>query len=121
MSLQTVLLVVSGKVGFTVDETKFSPNLQKRFGELQAMRGFLDKTRVEVNTLSRTLAESKREVVIPGLAGLLVVLLGVNTMPLALPGMLCLGLSGFLYYTNARPVEQSLTRKKRELQSIAGA
>ena len=91
MSLQTVLLVVSGKVGFTVDETKFSPNLQRRFGELQAMRGFLDKAGVEVNALVRKLVESKREVVIPGLSGLLVVLLGVNVVPLILPGVLCLG------------------------------
>lgn len=116
-----MLLAVSGKVGFTVDETRFSPNLQKRFGELQAMRGFLDKTRVDVNALARTLGESRREVVIPGLTGLLVVLLGVNMMPLILPGALCLGLSGFLYYTHARPVEQSLVRKRRELESIAGA
>src|SRR2546425_7201484 len=116
MSLQTVLLVVSGKVGFTVDETKFSPNLQRRFGELQVMRGFLDKTRVEVDTLARMLAGSRSEVLIPGLAGLLVVLLGVNIVPLVLPGALCLGLSGFLYYTHARPVEQLLVRKKRELE-----
>ncbi len=121
MSLQSVLLAVSGRVGFTVDETKFSPNLQKRFGELQAMRGFLDKTRVEVNTLAGTLVESRGHVLIPGLTGLLVVVLGVTITPLIVPGALCLGLSGFLYYTDARPVELSLVRKRRELESIAGA
>ncbi len=121
MSLQSVLQTVSGRVGFTVDETKFSPNLQKRFGELRAMRGFLDKAGVEVNMLARTLVESRRYVLIPGLTGLLVALLGGTIMPLIVPGALCLGLSGFLYYTDARPLEQSLVRKKRELESIAGA
>ncbi len=121
MSLQSVLLAVSGKVGFTVDETKFSPNLRKRFSELQAMRGFLDKTRVEVNTLAGTLVESRGHVLITGFTGLLVVLLGVTITPLIVPGALCMGLSGLLYYTKARPVEQSLVRKRRELESIAGA
>ena len=54
MSLQTVLLALSSKVGFTVDETKVSPNLLKRIGELQTMRGFLDQTGVEVNKHART-------------------------------------------------------------------
>ncbi len=121
MSLQSVLLAVSGKVGFTVDGAKVSPNLQRRFAELQVMRGFLDKASSEVNTLARVLAESRSHVLIPGLTGLLVVLLGVTSTPLVVPGTLCLGLSGFLYYTDARPVEQSLARKKRELGSIAAA
>ncbi len=121
MSLQTVLLALSSKVGFTVDETKVSPNLLKRIGELQTMRGFLDQTGVEVSKLARTCRESQRLVLIPGLIGLFVVLLGVTGTPLILPGVLCLGLSGVLYYTGARPVQLSLARKKRELESITTA
>lgn len=122
MSLQSVLLAISDKVGFTVDETKFSPNLQKHFGELQTMHGFLDQTSAEVNTLARTREESRQHVLIPGLIGLLVVFLGVTTSaPLIVPGTLCLGLSCILYYASARPVERSLSRKKRELESITTA
>ncbi len=121
MSLQAVLLAVSGRAGFTVDETKFSPNLQKRFSELQAMRGFLDRASVDVSTLARRLVTARRHVVIPRIVGLVVVFLGLISLPLILPGVLCLGLSAVLYYTDARRVEESLARRRREMESIAGA
>ena len=118
MSVQSVLLAVSGRVGIAVDETKLSPGLQKRLGELQTTRGFLDRISVEVGTLGRKQEESSRILLVPGIIGLLVVFLGAASAPLILPGMFCLGLAGILYFTTARPVEQSLARKKRELGSI---
>lgn len=119
MSHQAILSMLGSKVGFRFNESELSPTLRKRLGDLESLKGVLDRSGNEIGGLEHRKATTWGYAFFSGLVGLVLLILGFVSLLFIVLGVIALGIAVSFYRSRARPLNLMLSQKRRDLAVIA--
>jgi len=121
MSRESILSILSNRVGFPFEESELSPTLRRQMGDLVSLKQNLDDAGFIVDNLARRKGNLWIYIVISILVGVGLIFAGLSNAGLILTGIIALGVGGIMYSGSLKPVEQTLAGRRRDLAVVAVA
>jgi hypothetical protein len=109
-----VIQDITPMVGFPFSEPELSPTLRRRVGELEPMYQQLDVRSLELTNLAKQKGSYQLVLFFLGIIGVLFLVFGIVSWPLAIIGAACFGLA-YLFYQSF-VLENSLKIRQKETE-----
>ena len=113
------LSVLYEKVGFRFDESELSPALRKRLGEISSMEDLVDRSGLDVDTLTAQRDKNWLWVLAIGMIGAIMLVLTAFSFGYLILGLGLIGVAAVFHDSKVKPVEQALAERRRDLAAIA--